>query len=157
MSAGRGSQLVLKPVRVAVAIAVPVVVAVLLIVLIGKDPEEQITEVTLAYGAAEGAEACEYLSSEALEQIGGAEGCNFTFKDVRSAEFEVQEISVDGDTATAEVLNVDSGTPIDLGYVEEEGDWRISSFPGLEQVVPTDQAPPPAAPEATETETDPPP
>ncbi len=152
MNAGRGPRLVLKPVRIAIAVAALVAVAVLLIVLIGKDPEEQITEVTLAYGAAEGADACEYLSSEALEQIGGAEGCNFTFKDVRSAEFEVQEISVDGDTATAEVLNVDSGTPIDLGYVEEDGDWRISSFPGLEQVVPTDQAPPSTAPEATETE-----
>ncbi len=153
MSAGRGPHLVLKPVRIAIAIAVLVVVAVLLIVLIGKNPEEQITEVTLAYGEAEGADACVYLSSQAIEQIGGAEGCNFTFKDVKSAEFEVQEISVDGDTATARVLNVDSETPIDLGYVEEDGDWRISSFPGLEEVVPTDpQAPPPTAPEATETE-----
>ena len=143
--------------RVAGAVAVLLALVagvILLIVLTGDDPKDEVEEVTLAFGAAEGPESCQYLSAEALEQIGGTEGCDFAFRGAPAAEFEIQgEIDVQGDTATAQVLNTESETLIDLGYVQEEDGWKVSNFPGLEQIVPTEpQSPPPTAP-PDETET----
>jgi hypothetical protein len=154
MSAGADRRLVFRPRRVAIAAgaAALVVIAILLIVLIGPSNEEQITDVTLAYGQAEGADACQYLSAEAFERLGGQEGCEFHFQGVGSVDYEVQSIEVEGGTATARVLNTDpQGQAINLGYVEEDGEWRISSFPGLEDIVPADQPVPTTAPEETET------
>lgn len=161
MSAGSDRRLVLRPVRVAIAAAVlAVVVIILLIVLIGPSDEEQITEVTLAYGQADEAAACPYLSTEAFERLGGQAGCEEAFQGVDPVAFEVKSIAIDGDTASAQVLNTaPRGTTFTLGFVEEDGEWKISQFPGLEQpIVPPDQPPPVTeseepAPEETETET----
>ena len=44
----------------------------------GTDAEEEmatIEEVTIAYGASEGPEGCEFLSASVLDQMGGESGC----------------------------------------------------------------------------------
>lgn len=154
MSAGSDKRLVLRPVRVAIAAGVLllVIVAILLIVLIGPSDEEQIEELTLAYGQAEEAAACEYLSTEAIQQLGDQEGCEQAFEGVPAVAFEIESIALDGEVAEAQVLNTQSDEPFVLGYVEEDGEWKISQFPGLEQpIVPPDQ-PTPTLPDETVTE-----
>lgn len=157
MSAGSDRRLVLRPVRVAIAagVLVLVIVGILLIVLIGPTDEEQIEELTLAYGQAEEAAACEYLSTEAIQQLGDQEGCEQAFEGVPAVAFEIESIALDDEVAEAQVLNTQSDEPFVLGYVEEDGEWKISQFPGLEQpIVPPDQ-PTPTLPDETETgETD---
>lgn len=113
----------------------------------GEDPaeaEQEIEEVALAYGSSEGEEACEFLSASALDQLGGESGCARQFGPVGAAEFEVEEVMVEGETGTAEVRNVETDTVITLEFVTEDDEWRISAFPGLGDLAPapTEEAPP---------------
>lgn len=153
MSADGGRRLVLRPVRVAVAAVLAlVVVGILLIVLIGPSDDEQIEQLTTEYGQAEAADACQYLSSEALATLEQQGGCEFAFRGVPEVALEIQSLEVQGDTAAAQVQNPKSPQPFELTYVEEDGDWKVQTFPGLEQpIVPPDQ-PTPTLPEETETE-----
>lgn len=98
------------------------------------DDRAQIEEAAIAYGASEGGEACEYLSAGALDQLGGESGCTQSFEGVQGFQFEVEDVSLDGDVATASILNADTDDPIELELVDEDGEWRISSFPGIEQL-----------------------
>lgn len=111
----------------------------------GPSPEDEmasIEEVAVAYGASEGAEACEYLSASALDQLGGESGCTRSFENVPAAEFEVLEVTTEGETGTARVNNTEPrGTEIDLELVKEGDEWKISSFPGLQQIAPPSGAP----------------
>lgn len=111
----------------------------------GESDEDSIRDAALGYGESNGAEACEFLSSSALDQLGGESGCERQFESVPPAEFEVEDVSVDGDSATASVRNVDSDMVIDLQFAKEDDEWLVSSFPGLDQVAPapTEEEPPP--------------
>ncbi len=93
--------------------------------------EQEIEDAALGYGEAEGSDACDFLSQSAIETLGGPEGCSSEFESVPAAEFEIEEVEVSGDTATANVRNVQSDQVIDLELVNEEGSWKISMFPGL--------------------------
>lgn len=93
--------------------------------------EQEIEEAALAYGESEGSDACDFLSQSAIETLGGPEGCASEFESVPAAEFEIEEVEVSGDTATASVRNVQSDQVIDLELVNEEESWKISMFPGL--------------------------
>lgn len=93
-----------------------------------------VEEVALAYGASEGADACEFMSASALDQLGGQSGCTREFENVPSAEFEVQEVTVEDGTATASVENVEERNVIKLSFVKEDDEWKISEFPGIEAV-----------------------
>lgn len=109
----------------------------------GDDREEEAAEVedvAVAYGASEGTEGCEFLSASALDQIGGESGCTRVFEDVPSAELVVEETTVEGDEATVRVCNVDDDNTVELGFVKEDEEWKLSSFPGLD---PTRPLPPP--------------
>lgn len=109
-------------------------------VITGDDDEEgdaqDVEEVALAYGDSDGDEACEYMSSSVLDQLGGESGCAQQFEGVPPAEFDVQTAEIEGETATASVENVESEQVIELEFVNEEGEWKISSFPGLETIAP---------------------
>lgn len=109
----------------------------------GTDPEEEmaeIEEVALDYGASEGEEACEFLSASALDQLGGESGCTRQFEDVPAADFEIVDVTVDGESGSARVENVESGMEIKLGFAKEDGAWKISSFPGIDQLAPPEGA-----------------
>lgn len=125
--------------------------------------EDEATGVVLAYGRAPEGEACDYLSSEALERLGGEEGCAQQFQGVPGVEFEIESLAVDGETASVRVLNPETENPVDLTLTAEEGAWKISSFPGLETIVPPEQEEPittppaptePEGPTSPETETE---
>ena len=93
--------------------------------------EQEIEEAALAYGESEGSDACDFLSQSAIETLGGPEGCASEFESVPAAEFEIEEVEVSGDTATASVRNVQSDQVIDLELVNEDESWKIAMFPGL--------------------------
>lgn len=104
-----------------------------------EDAEAEIEEVVMAYGEP-GAEACDLLSASALDQIGGESGCTRVFEEAPAAELRTQDILVDGNTATARVENVTEGGAFTLEFIQEDGEWKISVFPGLGDFAP---APPP--------------
>jgi hypothetical protein len=93
---------------------------------------DAVEQVAINYGASEGAEACQFMSASALDQLGGESGCTREFENVPAAEFEIREVSVDGNEATASVENVESKNVIELSFVKEDDAWRISEFPGIE-------------------------
>ena len=123
-----------------VLMAVPLIAAATLAACGGDDEEEEaiqdVEEVAIGYGESDGAEACDFLSASALDQLGGESGCTRQFDGVPPAEFVVEEVTVDGDTASASVENVESEQVIDLEFVNEDGEWKLSSFPGLETIPP---------------------
>ena len=63
--------------------------------------------------------------------------------DVRPAEFEIQDVTMDVGTATASVENTESQEVIELGFVKEGDEWKLSSFPGLETIQPPGEPSPP--------------
>jgi hypothetical protein len=146
----------------------------------GTDPEEEIAtieEVTIAYGASEGPEGCEFLSASVLDQLGGESGCTREFETVPPAEFEVLDVALDGEEASVRVENLEpKGTKFSLQFIKEDDQWKISNFPFLDQIAPSegevpgelveppspgatppDAPPPAAAPEEPPPEEEPPP
>lgn len=99
-----------------------------------EDDAAAVEQVTLDYGASEGADACQFMSASALDQLGGESGCTREFENVPAAEFEIREVSVEGDSATVSVENVEEENVIELSFVREDDEWRISEFPGIEAV-----------------------
>ena len=113
--------------------------------------EDEVTGVVLAYGRAPGGEACQYLSTEALERLGGEEGCQQHFFEAPSVEFEIESLAVDGVRADARVRNPRTGYPQDFDLIVEDDAWKISYFRGLESILPPEQEEPvPTLPEPTE-------
>ena len=138
MSGGR-RRLPARRARV-LAVALALLAGLVLAACGGPDPEEEmaaIEEVAIGYGESEGSDACGFLSASALDQLGGESGCTREFEDVPAAEFDVQEVTVEEETGTASVENVESEMVIDLEFVKEDDEWKISSFPGLEQIAPS--------------------
>jgi hypothetical protein len=118
------------------------VAASLMLAACGNDVEEaqqEIGEVAVAYGESDGAEACQFMSSSALDQLGGESGCTRQFEDVPPAQFTVEDVQVNGERGTAKVRNEESDMVIDLAFVLEDDEWKLSEFPGLDQI----QPPPP--------------
>jgi len=99
--------------------------------------EQAVEEAALGYGTAEGPDSCEFFSQSALEQLGGASGCEEAFSSAPSVAFELQTVEVDGDTGTARVRNPESMQVIDLEMINEEGDWKVAQDPSI-----TGSAPP---------------
>lgn len=92
---------------------------------------EEVEQAVLDYGTSEGTEACMFVSQSALEDLGGASGCDDFFEGTPAVDFDVQEIRVTGDTAVATVRNPDAGQTLDLQLVNEGGSWKISRDPGF--------------------------
>ncbi len=93
--------------------------------------EQEVEDAAVVYGESEGSDACDFLSQTAIETLGGPEGCASEFETIPAAEFEVETVEVDGETATATVRNVQSDQVIDLELINEDGTWKVSMFPGL--------------------------
>jgi hypothetical protein len=136
------------PVRLAFAALAALGFLVLLVGLVialfdwigGTDAEEEmatIEEVTIAYGASEGPEGCEFLSASVLDQMGGESGCTREFETVPPAEFEVLDVALEDDKASVRVENLEpNGTKFTLQFVKEDDQWKISDFPFLDQLAP---------------------
>ena len=128
-----------------VVLALALLVGLSLAACGGPDPEEEmaaIEDVAIGYGESEGAAACDFLSASALDQLGGESGCTREFETVPAAEFDILDVTVDGETGTASVENVDSGMEIELEFVKEDDEWKISTFTGLDQIAPPDEEAP---------------
>lgn len=95
---------------------------------------EAVGLVAHAFGASEGEGGCRYLSASALAKLGGDSGCRSEFEGIPAAEFDVQEVAVEGETASASVQNVESDMVIELEFIKQGDEWKISSFPGLDEV-----------------------
>ncbi len=143
MTGGR-SRFAARRGRLAV-VALSLIAGLVLAACGGPDPEEEmaaIEEVAIGYGESEGAAACDFLSASALDQLGGESGCTREFESVPAAEFDILDVTVEEETGTASVENVDSGMEIELEFVKEDDEWKISTFPGLDQIAPpADDAP----------------
>ncbi|MGI8805435.1 MAG: hypothetical protein ACR2IN_07060 [Thermoleophilaceae bacterium] len=125
--------------RLVVVLVLALLVGLALAACGGPDPEEEmaaIEEVAIGYGESEGAAACDFLSASALDQLGGESGCMREFESVPAAEFDVLEVTVEEETGAATVKNVESEMDVDLEFVKEDEEWKISSFPGLDQIAP---------------------
>ena len=90
----------------------------------GAPDEDQVREVAEQLSGNDPA-ACSKLTEDFLEQIGGKEECE------KSAEVEdeekpvVEDVKVDGDTATAVVIDEDRST---LKFVKEGDEWLASGI-----------------------------
>lgn len=136
---GGSSRLAARRARLVVVLALALLAGLALAACGGPDPEEEmaaIEEVAIGYGESEGAAACDFLSASALDQLGGESGCTREFESVPAAEFDIIDVTVEEETGTASVENVDSEMEIELGFVKEDDEWKISSFPGLDQIAP---------------------
>ncbi len=120
-----------------------------------EEAEQEVEDVAIGYGESDGAAACDFLSASALDQLGGESGCTRQFEGVPPAEFEILDVTIEEDTATASVRNVESDQEIQLEFVDEDDEWKISSFPGLETIAPTEPPPPEGETTAPEGETEP--
>ncbi len=142
---GRDHRLAARRARLLVVAALSLLAGLVLVACGGPDPEEEmaaIEEVAIGYGESEGAAACDFLSASALDQLGGESGCTREFESVPAAEFDVLEVTVEEETGIATVKNVESDMDIELEFAKEDDEWKISSFPGLEQIAPpTGEAP----------------
>ena len=104
-----------------------------------KGPEKAVAQVVLdlSEDARRGrtAHVCGELLSEALQKkVAGDSSCDDevkkAFEDADAALIEVDDVTITGDEATAEVHSDDRGKEVRRTFqlVNEDGDWRIASF-----------------------------
>lgn len=88
--------------------------------------EDQITTVIEAV-AADPVAICDHVTAADLRELGGKDACVRLGRDAadRSSEVTIDEVTVDGERATARFDDSEDGaTTIQL--VKEEGDWKIA-------------------------------
>ena len=92
----------------------------------GGSDEDQVTAVigTFADG---GSGACDVMTDAAAEELfGGRDQCEEAAGESEGADVEVEDVQIDGDTATAKATSEGSRATITL---EKDGDdWKISGF-----------------------------
>jgi hypothetical protein len=104
-----------------------------------KGPEKAVAQVVLDLSddAARGrqADVCGQILSARLEKaVAGDSSCvgelKKAFEDADTAQIEVDDVTITGDTATAVVHSDDREDEISRTFelVREKGDWRIDSF-----------------------------
>ena len=90
----------------------------------GSD-EAAVEQVVTDFGLAEGDTACDYVSQEYLQGLGGESGCDKEFAEAVGVKYEISNVQVDGDEATATADTDDQTVAFEL--VREDGVWKISS------------------------------
>ena len=90
----------------------------------GSD-EAAVEQVVADFGLAEGDTACDYVSQEYLDGTGGESGCDKEFAEAVGVKYEISNVQVNGDKATAQTATDDQDVAFDL--VREDGVWKISS------------------------------
>ena len=88
-------------------------------------PEEAVEQAITDYGAAEGSATCDYVSEEAIESVGGIEECEKAFEESTPTEYDIQEVQVDGDQATATAKRESTGETDEFKLVNEDGEWKV--------------------------------
>jgi hypothetical protein len=90
----------------------------------GSSDEDQITEIINAVGADPTA-ICDHVDADTLEQLGGKDGCVRAGEESgdRGSEVTIEEISVDGERATARISDDDG--PTTVVFAKQDGDWKI--------------------------------
>jgi len=90
-----------------------------------ESPEAAVEQVVADFGAAEGSAACDFVSQEYLDSLGSESGCNKEFAEAVGVKYEISNVQVNGDKATAQAATDDQDVAFDL--VREDGVWKISS------------------------------
>ena len=96
----------------------------------GGSDEDQITEAigTFADG---GPAACDVLTDEYVEElVGGRDQCEEEAGETDDVDVEVENVQVDGDTATAD--GTVDGETATLTLEKDGDDWKISGAQGAE-------------------------
>jgi len=94
----------------------------------GSD-EAAVEQVVADFGLAEGSAACDFVSQEYLATIGGESGCDKEFAEAVGVKYEISNVQVTGDTATAQAATEDQKVAfeLELELVLVDGEWKISS------------------------------
>jgi hypothetical protein len=87
--------------------------------------EAAVEQVVADFGLAEGSTACDYVSQEYLSTVGGQSGCDKEFAEAVGVKYDISNVQVNGDTATAQAETDDQTIAFEL--VREGSDWKISS------------------------------
>lgn len=92
----------------------------------GSSDEDKITEVLEAV-ANDPSSICEHFTDEMLTSFGGAEGCKeaSAASDSEGGDVEINDIAIEGDTATADVTQQEGDSTVTLVKVGDE--WKIKS------------------------------
>ena len=95
----------------------------------GGDSDEDKIRAAIATFADSGEGACAVITDEYIEELfGGAEQCEEEAGSGESADVEVDNVQIDGDTATAD--GTAEGDTATLTLEKEGDEWKIS---GIEQ------------------------
>lgn len=66
---------------------------------------------------------CDHLSADSLRQLGGREECLRMGADERGSDASIDDLQIDGDSASAEITDADGKTTV--RFVKEDGDWKV--------------------------------
>jgi len=87
--------------------------------------EEAIEQVVTDFANAEGAETCDYVAQQVLDEAGGIEACEEAFKDSTPTEYDIQDIQINGDEATVTAERPKTGETEELKVLNEDGEWLV--------------------------------
>jgi len=90
-----------------------------------ESPEAAVEQVVADFGAAEGSAACDFVSQEYLDSLGGESGCDKEFAEAVAVDYAISDVEVTLDTATAQAATEDQEVAFEL--VSVDGEWQISS------------------------------
>jgi len=90
-----------------------------------ESQEAAVEQVVSDFGSAEGTDACDFVSQAYLDSLGGVSGCDKEFAEAVAVDYEVSDVQVDGETATAQAATDDQDVAFELVLVD--GEWQISS------------------------------
>jgi hypothetical protein len=95
----------------------------------GAEGEEQIRELLEVLHDDDLEARCETYSADALEQVGGMEGCTGGEGKPFQTDFKVESLEVGEEEASAVVAVRDAGiTRTEIRFVPEDGEWKVSGF-----------------------------
>ncbi len=110
------------PRRLLYLLAVP---AVTLAACGGSSDEDKVTKIIKDVNS-DPASVCDHLDDAALKQLGGKAGCVKAAKSApRDASTKVDDVSVDGDTATVKITDKTGASSVTLKKVD--GDWKVTT------------------------------
>jgi len=88
-------------------------------------PEEAVEQAVTDYGNADGAETCDYVAQEALDNAGGLEACEEAFQDSAPTEYDIQDVQINGDEATVTAERPKTGETEKITLLNEDGEWLV--------------------------------